>query len=325
MTDDTRQEPERDRGRQVEAPREIPVRGLKDVLFRVKDQIAADNLSVVAAGVAFYAMLAVFPALAALVSLYGLAIDPSDLGEQFLAVSGLLPADAADIINSQLQEIVTAADGSLGLGALLGLALTIWSSTKGVKALFMALNIAYDEQEERGFIKLNLMAIGFTLAGILLVIVLLTMIAGIPVVIQAMKLGPAVEWSLSILRWPLVALILIVAVGLLFRFGPSRRDAQMQWLTWGAAGATLLWIAGSMLFSWYVSSFGDYNKTYGALGAVIVLLMWFYISAYIVLLGAELNAELERQTKRDTTVGAARPMGERGAYVADTVGKARKS
>ena len=318
---DMSESPEK-RGRGARHPHQVPVRGWKDIAFRVKDELAQDNIGIVAAGVAFYAMLAVFPALAAMVSVFGLVVDPIELERNFNQIAILLPEEGAAILHQELKRIVSAKDSKLGLGALIGFLLTLWSSTKGVKALFTALNIVYEEREERGFIKLNLMAIGFTCGGILLVMVLLAAVAGIPIVVEALNLDGIIGWTISIARWPLVALIVVAAMAVIFRFGPSRRNPRWHWVSWGAAGGTILWIVGSMAFSWYVADFGSYNKTYGSLGAVVILLMWFYLTAYIVLLSAEVNAELEHQTARDTTTGPPRPLGERGATMADTIGKA---
>ena len=302
----------------------MPLRGWKDILFRVKDALAGDNVGIVAAGVAFYAMLAVFPALGALVSIFGLIVDPFELERNFGQIAIMLPVEAADIIKQQLTRIVSAEASNLGFGAIFGFLLTLWSATKGVKALFVALNIVYGEREQRGFIKLNLMAIGFTCAGILLVIVLLATVVGIPVVVELLNLDGVIGWTVSIARWPLVGILVIVSMAVLFRFGASRKEPRWHWVSWGAAGGTIVWIVGSMAFSWYVADFGDYNKTYGSLGAVIILLMWFYLSAYIILIAGKVNAELEHQTARDTTEGPAQPLGERGAYMADTLGEVRR-
>lgn len=311
----------RGRGRSAESPRQIPPRGWMDILRRVKQQVAEDNLSLVAAGAAFYGLLAIFPALAALVSLYGLFTDPQTVEQQVQSVQGMLPPAAAQLIQQQLTRIASTGGGALTIGAVVGLVLAIWSAKKGVSSIMTALNIVYDEDEKRGFIKLNVLALLLTLGLLLFVIVALVAIALIPAVIgggQSGTLATIVNW----IRWPIIALASILVLDVLYRYGASRESAEWRWVTWGAVVATLLWLGGSALFSWYVSSFGSYNETYGSVAAVAVLMMWLWLSTYFVLLGAELNAEMEHQTAKDTTTGEPRPAGQRGAYVADTLGEA---
>ena len=318
---DPKAEEQDGRGRFAVRPGEIPVRGWRDVLLRVKGQIAEDNLSVVAAGVAFYAMLAVFPALAALVSGYGLVANPADVQQQLSAVAGVLPAEAYSLLDKQLTAIVTKPQSALSLAAVAAILFALWSAAKGVKALIVALNIVYDETEKRGFLKLNAVAVCLTAGGIVFIGLALASVVVLPVVLEALGLGGIAETLIRLLRWPLLAAVVYIALTVLYRFGPNRTEAQWKWVSWGAILATALWLAASALFSFYVASFGNYNETYGSIGAVVVLLMWFYIGAYIVLLGAELNSEMEHQTRMDTTVARGRPMGQRGAYVADTLGK----
>lgn len=316
-----RRRPAEDRGRSAEGPSEIPPAGWRDILLRVKDEASKDNLSIAAAGVAFYLLLAIFPALTALVSIYGLVADPADVQAQMASLGSLLPAQAYDLLNDQLTSVVQNADSHLSLGVVFGLLLTIWSVTKGLGALMTALNIAYGEKEKRGFIKLTAVTVALTVGAILGIIVALGMIVVVPIVLDFVGLGGGAETLISLLRWPLLALLVLFGLAVVYRYGPSRDKARWQWITWGAAAATALWIVGSLLFSWYVANFEDYNKTYGSIGAVISLLMWLYYSAYIVLMGAELNAEIEHQTARDSTVGPSRPIGARRARMADTVGR----
>ncbi len=311
------------RGRSARSPSQIPKRGWRDILLRVKDEVSKDNISIIAAGVAFYTLLAIVPALGVIVSVYGLLADPADVERQIGAMAGFLPEDAASIIREQLHRVASSANTSLSLSAIFGLLLTLWSATKGMSTIFTALNVAYDEHETRGFIKFNLLALAFTVGGMLLLFVILALVAGVPAVIQMLGLGGPVAWAVSIARWPLLALLLIVAIGVLYRFGPSRDQPKWRWVSWGATFATVVWLIGSIGFSIYVSNFGSYNETYGSLGAVIVLMMWFWLSAYIILIGAEINAEMERQTGKDTTEGRPQPLGRRRAHAADTVGEAR--
>jgi membrane protein len=231
--------------------------------------------------------------------------------------------NALAILTTEVKRVADASSGSLTFGAIGGLGVALWSATSGTKALFEALNIAYAEKEKRGFLRLTGIALVFTLGAVLFVILALALIAIVPIVLDYLGLGDTGKVLISVLRWPLLAAGVIVALGLLYRHGPSRDHPQWRWLSWGAAAATVLWLVGSLLFSFYVSNFGNYNATYGSVGAIVILLMWFYISALIILVGAELNAEMEHQTAKDTTQGPPQPMGHRGATMADTVASRR--
>lgn len=312
------------RGRQAERPRDIPATGWKDVFARVRTEMAEDNLSIVAAGVAFFGLLAIIPALAAAVSIFGLFVSPEEFQQQFASVAVVLPDQARDVLTGQMERISGSADTALGWAAAGSLLLTLASAMKGAKALISAVGIAYDQPEDRGFLQLNVLAFAFTFGAVLFVIVSLTLIAALPAVIDLLPLPEALRTALQALRWPVLALLLMVGLALLYRFAPARRYAKWRWISWGAVLATVIWLAVSALFSFYVSNFGNYNETYGSLGAVAILLLWFYLSAYSVLLGAEFNAETEHQTARDSTTGPVKPLGERGAYVADTLGRARR-
>ncbi|EWY41440.1 ribonuclease [Skermanella stibiiresistens SB22] len=311
---------ENGRGRNAERPSELRRAGWRDVLWRVKEETDKDNISMIAAGVAFYLMLAIFPILGATVSIYGLVADPADVQRNFESVAGVIPDQARSIIVDQLSAVASASGGELGFSVLISIALTLWSASRGVNAVITALNIAYDEKEERGFIWLNAIALGLTIAMILFMIVTLAVVVGLPVVIGYLNLGETVEWTVRLARWPILGAAVMLALAVLYRYAPDRETPRWRWVSWGAVVATLIWILGSVAFSVYVSNFADYNKTYGTMGAVIILLLWFNLSAYAVLLGAELNAEMEHQTARDTTTGQNKPLGQRDAYVADTVG-----
>jgi membrane protein len=311
---------ETDRGRQAQSPSEIPSRGWKDILVRVKNEIVEDNLSMIAAGVAFYAFLAIFPAIAALVSIYGLVVDPASLQEHFRGIQTILPGDAAKLVNDELGRIVTSRNKQLGWSVVVGIGLALWSAATGMKAMFQSMNVAYDENEKRGFIRLNASALLMTFATIVFMILFIGLIVGIPALLATVPFGETLTALLKYARWPLLALAGILALSALYRYGPSREKPEWRWITWGAAIATIFWVAGSVLFSFYVTHFAGYNKTYGSLGVVVVMMMWLLLSVYCVLLGAEINAEMEHQTARDTTVGGEKPLGQRGAHVADTVG-----
>ncbi|HNU70546.1 MAG TPA: YihY/virulence factor BrkB family protein [Thermodesulfobacteriota bacterium] len=310
-----------ERGRGADRPGEIPRKGWKDILLRVKKEQSEDNISIIAAGVAFYGLLAIFPALAALVSIYGLVTEPAEVQRQLGALSSFLPREALEIMNYQLSRIASQSGGALSIGLIVGILISIWSASKGMKALMTALNVVYDEEEKRGFFKLNSAALVLTFVGILFVIISLLLIAVLPALFGTLGLPDVIQRLLSLGRWPLLAAFVMFGLAALYRYAPSRDKPRWEWISWGAVSATLLWIAASVLFSLYAANFGNYNKTYGSVGAIIILLTWFYLTAYIVLLGGELNAEMEHQTVKDTTKGPERPLGERGAHVADTVGE----
>lgn len=283
------------------------------------EQVSRDRLSIVAAGVAFYALLAAFPALAALVALYGLAFDVSQVERQVASLAGLLPQDGLELLLRELADLSSTDRRALGWGAAFGLALTLWSASRGVNTLMEALNVAYHEEESRGTIRFYGTALILTFGGVIAVVIAIALIVGVPAFLKLIGLGAILESVLSFVRWPVLALLAILGFAVLYRYGPSRAKPRWRWVTWGAAIAVALWIIGSALFSVYVTRFGNYNETYGAAGAVVILLMWFLLSSYAVLIGAEINGETERQTRKDTTSGRDRPMGARRAYAADTV------
>src|SRR5215207_4266520 len=314
---------ESDRGRAATKPSEIPAKGWKDILWRVYQEVSRDRVFSVAAGVTFYARLAIFPAIAAFVSLYGLVADATTISQHLALLSGVLPAGAIEIIGEQVKSLTSKAGSTLGFAFFFGLAISLWSANAGMKAIFDALNIVYDEDEKRGFIKLNAQALLFTLGALLFLLLALVAVAVIPLVLKLSPFGELIEQLLSILRWPILLVLVLLGLAVLYRYGPSRDKAEWRWVTWGSAIAALLWMVGSMLFSWYVANFGKYNETYGSLGAAIGFMTWIWLSTIVVLVGAEVNAEMEHQTAQDTTEGADKPIGARGATVADTVGEAK--
>ncbi|HWO41260.1 MAG TPA: YihY/virulence factor BrkB family protein [Candidatus Eisenbacteria bacterium] len=312
---------EADRGRFARRPREIPRRGWKDIFFRVKEEVAKDNLSMIAAGVTFYVFLSIFPALAALVALYGLVTDPADLQEHIKTVEAVLPGEAAQLLNQELSRLVQSQGQTLGWSLVVSILIALWSAAKGMKSMFESMNVAYDEEEKRGFLKLNGMALLLTLAGIVFLILFLGLIVGVPALLASVPFGHVAAALLKWLRWPLLAVAGMFALAILYRYGPSRDKPRWRWISWGTVIATVIWLLGSALFSFYVSHFASYNATYGSLGVVVILMMWLLLSVYSILLGAEINAEIEHQTLQDTTEGGEQPMGRRGAHVADTVGE----
>ncbi len=277
----------------------------------------------VAAGVAFYSLLAIFPAVAAFASLYGLVADASTIDSHLSLVSGILPGGAVDILHGQLENLAARSDAKLGLGFLFGLGVALWSANAGMKAIIDALNVVYDEKEKRSFLKLNLLSLLFTFLAILSLLLALGAVIAVPVVLSLAGVSSFSSAPIAALRWPLLFLLATLALAAIYRYGPSRREARWQWLSVGSLAAAVAWLFSSVLFSWYIANFGSYNATYGPLGAAAGMMMWMWISAIVILVGAELNAEIEHQTARDSTVGPDKPLGRRGAIMADTVGAAR--
>ena len=309
-----------DRGRFANSPLEMPWRGWRDVLLRVWHESRHDNIALVAAGMAFYGLLSVAPSLAALISVYGLVVTPADVQEQITAVADYLPEDARSIVTTQLNDLASAEDRSLGWGIVLSLGLSLWSASKAMRSLFGGLNAVYDEVERRSFLALTAQSLLFTFLGLILFALMLLALAVVPTVLSLVTFSAPAQWLVRISSWVIMALVVLVALAVAYRFGPSRRRPRWRWVTLGAFFALVVWALASAGFSWFVARFDTYQETYGALGAVVVLLMWFFVSAYAVLLGGELNAELEHQTQVDSTVGEPKPMGERGAAMADTLG-----
>lgn len=313
---------QRGRGREARTPSEIPGRGWLDVFWRVWEGVREDRLLLVAAGTTFYLLLAMFPALAAFVSLYGFVADPKTIADHIAFLGGVLPSGGMEIISGQLSSLAGQKGGALSFGFLTGLAIALWSANSGIKSLFEGMNVAYGETEKRGFVRLNLLSLAITLGAMLVGIGLIMSVGVVPAALALLRLDRWTEILISLLRWPLLLLMVGTGMLVLYRFGPSRERAKWRWLTWGGALATVVWLAASIGFSFYLQNFADYNATYGTLGAVIGFMVWTWMSVTILLVGAELNAELEHQTARDSTTGSPKPMGDRGALMADTVGKA---
>jgi membrane protein len=313
---------ERGRGRRAHTPLQIPRAGWKDILWRTYARINEDRLLATAAGVVFFGLLAVFPAITALVSCYGLFANPSTIGDNLQTLSLMLPDGSFQIVQDQIARVLMKGNTALGVTFLFGLGFAVWSANAGVKAVIDALNVVYEEREKRGFLRLTLIALAFTSGGIAALLLMVSAVVAVPLLLDHVGLAPESQAIISLARWPLLLVILLAALALLYRFGPSRRPARWQWLGVGTLAAALLWIVGSALLSWYLSNFGNYSATYGSLGAAIGLMMWMWMSAIIVLCGAELNSEIEHQTALDSTVGRPKPLGERGAVMADTLGAA---
>jgi membrane protein len=308
------------RGRHAAAPWQIPWAGWKDILWRTYQQISEDRLLAVAAGVVFYGLLAMFPAITAAVSLYGLFAKASTINEHLSLIAGFVPGGAVDIIQEQVNRLISKGDAKLGFGFIFGLGIALWSANSGMKAIMDALNVVYDEKEKRGFIKLNLVSLAFTVSAIASILLAIGAVVVVPLILAYIGLGSFGGLLLSILRWPLLLALVIVGLAVLYRSAPSRREPRWQWLSVGSVFAAVAWLVSSGLLSWYLGNFANYDATYGSLGAAMGLMMWMWISSIVILFGAELNSEIEHQTAQDSTVQGEKPLGARGAAMADTVG-----
>ena len=310
------------RGRNAEAPWQIPWHGWRDILWRTYQQIGEDRLFAVAAGVVFYGLLALFPAMTAFVSLYGLFAKASTINDHLTIAAGVLPSSVVDIIREQITSLISKGDAKLGFGFVVGLGIALWSANSGMKAIIDALNVVYEEKEKRGFIILNLVSLVFTLAAIASMLLAVGAVVALPFLLTQLGLGSITGTLLQFFRWPALFVLVMLGLAVIYRFGPSRRQPRWQWITVGSAVAAIAWLGSSALLSWYLSSFGHYDATYGSLGAGIGLMMWMWISSIVILFGAQLNSEIEHQTARDSTAERDKPLGARGAVMADTVGAA---
>ena len=315
-------EPDVARGRTATKVSGIPSAGWKDILWRTYKEIVDDHVMLVAAGVTFYALLALVPALTALVSVYGIFADPEALNRHVDLLRGMIPSSGLEILQGQLQRLTEQGQTRLGLTSLLSLAVALWSSNSGMKAIFEAMNVAYDEDEKRSFVGLTLVSFAFTLAAIATTLLLIGLVLVLPLILGFIGVGAVAQWAVRIGGFAIVVLLMLTGLAALYRWGPSRQAAQWRWITPGASVAIIVIAAATALFSWYTTSIGSFDATYGSLGAVFGFMTWLWIAAIIVLVGAEFNSEIEHQTERDTTTGRPLPMGARGARMADTVGSA---
>jgi membrane protein len=306
-------------GRAAQAPGMIPWRGWRQVLGRTYREIVSDRISLVAAGCAFWATLALFPAISMLVSLYGLVFDPQTVEPQLDQLRDLLPPAAFALIADRVHVLVSHGKTTLGVSLLISTVVALWSSSTSTKSLLSALNLAYEEHEQRGIIAFQFIGLSLTLCAILAAVLGLAILVGLPAVVDFLGLSDYARLLLRVGSLAMLVAFVLLSLSLLYRYGPSRRSARWRWITPGSVVATVLWLAASVLFSLYVGNLASYDATYGPLGAVAGVMMWFWVSVYVVLAGAELNAELELQTAEDTTNGIPKPIGERGAFVADHV------
>jgi membrane protein len=312
---------ERGRGRDATTPEQIPSTGWRDIMWRVFWSISANRIFSTSGNVAFFTLLAVFPGIASIVTLYGLFADASTIGKHLSLLSGFLPGGVLELFADQIRLIARQGNDTLGLAFVVSLLIALVSANSAMAALFDALNVVYDEREKRSLLRFYSLTFLFTLAGIIFVILAIAGVVMLPFMLKFVGLTSMTQQLIAIFRWPMLFGTLVVSLAFIYRYGPSRRDARWRWVTWGSIFAALLWMATSMLFSWYVATFDSYNRLYGSLGAVIGFMVWLWITAVIILLGGQLNAEAEHQTARDTTEGRAKPLGSRGAMMADHVGR----
>lgn len=309
------------RGRAARHPGHIPLLGWRDILWRTWREISVDRLPAVAGGVTFYTLLALFPAMGAFVSMYGLFADVRTVEEQLRSMRGVFPPSVVEIVGEQMLRLASQGQAKLGLAFAFSLLLSIWSANASMRALFDGLNIAYDEDEKRHLVPRTLLSYAFTVCALLYAATISTVLIVTPLLLKAARLS-ALDEIIAPIRWLIVLAMTAVAFAVLYRFGPSRAQARWRWVWIGAGAASAGWLAGSLGFSFYVANIAHYDVTYGTLGAVIAFMVWVWFSIMAILVGAELNAEIEHQTAVDSTTGPERPMGARGAAMADTVGLA---
>jgi len=307
-------------GRTAAHPRDIPWRGWWDITVRVWNSLSRDNVSLMAAGLAMYGLLAVFPALAAMVSLYGLFVTPAQVVQQMSGFAHQMPPGVWELLQAQLQDVASHQHRTLSASVAVGFLIALWSASSGMSSVMTAANVAYGEREQRGFLMQTAIAVLMTVGAVVGFILMLAFAFAVPAVLAMLGASPEVKIVGEVVPWLLLWGFAVLALAIIYRLAPSREPPRWHWVTRGSGVAATLWILGTVLFTLYARLFASYQKTYGELSGVVVLLMWFYLSGFLVVLGAEINAESERQTVKDTTTGPPAPLGRRGASAADTVG-----
>jgi membrane protein len=277
------------------SPARIPLREWGAILVRAGKEFGQDQIASVSGSIAYAVIVAIFPAMAALVSLYGLFADPGEIRHQLAMLNGIMPGGALELVKNQLSRIAASRHSGLSLAAVIGILVSLWSATAGMRALVRGLNIAYETKETRGFVRLTLLCLALTVGGVVFLVAALAAVVAAPIVLGSLHLSGLVS-DLTALRWPVLFVIVMIGLAVLYRFGPNRAEPRWRWVTPGSLAATLLWLLGSAAFSWYIGNFGHYDATYGSLGALFGFLTWIWLSALIVLFGAELNCEVERRT-----------------------------
>lgn len=301
----------------------IPLSDWKDIVLRVYNNIWEHRVLSIAGGVTFYSILAIFPGIAALVSLYSLFADTAMIGSTVEHLEGILPSGGIEIVRAQITRIAAQPHGTLSFGFIASLIFAIWSANSAMTAIFDALNIVYSEREKRSLVLLYGEALGFTCAGLIFGLLAVAAVVVLPAALSALDLGNGIGPVIRIARWPILLAIVALALAVLYRYGPSREHARWRWISWGSGCAAIAWLGTSILFSWYAANFGRFNATYGSLGAVIGFMMWIWVSAIVILIGGELDAEIEQQAAKDSTGGAPAPTAARGTAPADALDRAQ--
>lgn len=307
------------RGYHASNPAKIPLRGWGDIAKRVFFAIGQDDLQVMAAGIAFYFFLAVFPLLAVTISIYGLVVTPAGAEQQIAELGTILPSQSQEVVTDIAKNVASKSSTTLGWGIVLSSLLSLWSANKGTKALVRGLNIAYGQRERRNFFAMTALTLTLTLGILIAGILLLSLVAGVPAVLNFYGLGLFFDSLVGYGRWPVMMVVITLIFAALYRWAPNRVSARWEWVTPGSLAASILWLLGSAGFSYYVDNFSAMGETYGSFAAVVTLMLWFFLTAFVILVGAEINSECEHQTAEDTTIGEEEPMGERGAFYADQV------
>lgn len=311
---------EDERGRAATHPLQMPTVAWRDILWRAFKQMNANRLLAIAGGVAFFVLLALFPAITAFISVYGLLFNPANVANSLSLLDDVVPRNVLGVVHEQALRIATNSNGALRIGVGAGIAVSLWSAMSGVRSVIDALNVIYGERESRSFLRLNLIALAFTLSGFAVFLLAIAVVVVLPLALSRFGLASETALLMKVVRWPALLVVLLAGFAIPYRYGPDRRNARWQWVSVGSAFGAVTFIAASSLFSWFLGNFANYNATYGSLGAAVGLMMWLWMSTIVVLIGAQINAEIEHQTARDSTVGADKPLGMRGAVMADTVG-----
>lgn len=309
------------RGRDANKPSQIPAKGWKDTLYRIKYEVGHDRISLISAAMSYYAFLAFVPAITAIVLMYAWINDPGEIATHIAKAGNFIPNEFQTILKDQLTALASKAQTTLGFSAITALLISLYSSSKACSAIIDGMNIIHEEEEKRNFFKRNLTSIGLTFIGIVLSVFAIVVVVAIPALLANFEFGDTIEKVVGGVSWLILLSLFSFYLSVIYRFAPCRKKPKWRWVSWGAMIASVFWAIASLMFSWYAAEFGEFNKTYGSLGAIVVLLMWLYISSFVILMGAEINAELEHQTAKDTTIGPPKPMGQRHATMADTVGE----
>ncbi len=286
-------------GKKLQSPTEISFSGWKDVMVKVKDKIGENHVMIVSAGVAFFGFLSIFPAIMALISIYGLAMDPQQVEEQLTRVSSMMPKQTYEVLRQQVEKFVNNSGGSLGWGTAFGILFGIWSANKGTKSLFKGVDIAYETKSNRGVLKQNALTLLFTFGAIILVILSAALIVAFPAIIESIDIPGNMQNLIDWLRWLVMGLILVGSISLVYGFAPEKKRPKFKWVISGALLSAILWLLASWAFSFYIRNFSNFGEIYGSLSAIVILMLWLYLSSFIILLGAELNAELEHHAKME--------------------------